>query len=264
VTRIVGVGLFRDEDIFVERVVRNVAEFCDELLLFDHRSRDGTGEILEKLAPELPHARVEAIADPSVSHERLRPFIGTDTWVFGVDGDEIYDPTSLPPMRARLEAGEFDDVFLVKGAQLHCRSIDSAARTATGWLAPPSRSTTMLYNFAPLSSWEGRPPERLMGDGARFSRDVEHVRWLRDEHPWEEAPMRCLHVCFLRRSTRQPIGQISRLSYVERIAGGRRAALRRRLAELAGRPPESWWKRNKYAQGDEVTVPLDSFFPDEP
>ena len=119
----------------------------------------------------------------------------------------------------------------------------------------------MLYNFAPLSGWEGRPPERLMGEGARFSREVEGVRWLRNEHPWDEAPLRCLHVCFLRRSSKQSRSQSARLSYVERIAGGRRAMLKRRLGELVGRPAESWWKLNKYAQGDEVTLSIRGFFP---
>lgn len=259
-THVVGIVLVRDEDLFVERAVRNVAEFCDELLLFDHRSRDRTPVILRDLAAELPHARFESIDDPATSHERLLPYVGTDTWVFGVDGDELYDPASLPPMRARLEAGEFDGFFLVKGIQLHCRAIDHESQTATGWLAPPARSTTMLYNFGPLRSWEGRAPERLMGDGARFAREVQEIRWLRDEHPWDEAPMRCLHVCFLRRSSRQPKRQRARLSYVERIAGGRRAMLRRRLGELLGRPAESWWKLNKYTQGDEVTVSIDGFF----
>lgn len=262
-TRIVGVVLVRDEDVFVERAVRNVSGFCDELLLLDHRSRDRTPEILARLADELPHARFEAIDDPAISHERILPYIGTDTWVLGVDGDEIYDPGSLPPMRARLDSGEFRDYFFIKGIQLHCRALDREAETATGWLAPPARSTTMLYNFEPLSSWEGPAVERFFGGQARLAREVEETRWLRDEHPWDEAPMRCLHVCFLRRSSRQPASQYARLSYGERISGGRRAMIRRRVRELAGRPEESWWKLNKYTQGDEVTVSVAGFFPRE-
>ncbi|HEX6702071.1 MAG TPA: hypothetical protein VF101_15190 [Gaiellaceae bacterium] len=258
---IVGVVLVRDEDLFVEQAVRNVACFCDELLLFDHRSRDRTPEILRRLAGELPHARFEQIDDPAISHERLLPYVGTDTWVIGVDGDELYDPASLPPMRARLAAREFDNYFIVKAMQLHCSELDRERELATGWLAPPSRSTTMLYNFGPLSAWEDRPPERLMGSGARFARPVEEFRWLRDEHPWDEAPVRCLHVCFLRRSSRQPVRQHARLSYVERIAGSRRATLCRRIAELARRPEESSWKLEKYRQGEQVTVSVAGFFP---
>ena len=261
--KVVGVALVRDEDLWVERAVRNVSQFCDEILMYDHRSRDGTAEILERLAGELPHAKAHSIDDSAVTHEALERYCGTDTWVFGVDGDEIYDPASLADMRRRLEAGEFDDWFMVKGMQLHCRSLDPVAGTATGWLAPPSRSTTMLYNFAPLESWEGPAPERLMGEGARFARDVEAVRWLRDEHPWDEAPMRCLHVCFLRRSTRQPGGSYARISYPERISGSRREQLKRALREKLGRPEESWWKLNKYRQGPEVTVSVAGFFPDD-
>ena len=261
--RIVGVVLVRDEDLWVERAVRNVSGFCDEIVMYDHRSRDRTGEILRQLAAELPHAEMHEIDDPAVTHEALKPFCGTETWVFGVDGDEIYHPGSLAAMRGRMEAGEFDDYFFVKGIQLHCRALDDRRETATGWLAPPSRSTTMLYNFAPLESWEGRPIERLMGEGARLAREVEEIRWLRDEHPWDEAPMRCLHVCFLRRSSLQPKTSYARISYPERISGGRRAKLKRRLRETIGRPEESWWKLNKYRQGEEVTVSVAGFFPDE-
>ena len=120
----------------------------------------------------------------------------------------------------------------------------------------------MLYNFAPLASWDGRAAQRLLGGAPRFTRTVEETRWLRDEHPWDEAPMRCLHVCFLRRSSRQPPGQQARQNYAERTHGGRRASVRRRLRELALRPEESWWKANKYTQGPEVTVSIAGFFPD--
>jgi hypothetical protein len=257
--RIVGIALVRDEDVFVDQAVRNASAFCDEFQLYDHQSRDDTPRILERLAAELPNTTFERIADPAITHDRLRPYIGTDTWIFAVDGDELYHPGSLKVMRERMETGEFADCFLIKGMQLHCRAIDHDAGTAAGWLAPPSRSTTMLYNFEPLSGWDGRPPERLMGDGARFARPMG-TRWLRDEHPWDEAPMRCLHVCFLRRSSRQPEGHTARLSYVERIADGRRAKLRRRFGELLGRPPESWWKLNKYRQGPETSVSIAGFF----
>jgi hypothetical protein len=246
----VGIVLARDEDVFVERAVRNVAGFCDELLLFDHRSRDDTPSILRRLADELPDAKFEPVADPAVTHERLQPYVGTDTWIFGVDGDELYDPSRLLPVRARLEAGEFDGYWTVKGSQLHCRAFDVEAGAARGWLAPPSRSTTKLYNFAALESWRGETPERLHGGTTVFAREVDETYWLRDEQPWEEAPMRCLHVCFLRRSSRQPERQKTRLSHVERIADyGRRARIRRAFATILGRPPESWWKQNKYQQG---------------
>jgi hypothetical protein len=40
-THAAGIVLVRDEDRFVERAVRNVLDFCDELLLFDHALATG-------------------------------------------------------------------------------------------------------------------------------------------------------------------------------------------------------------------------------
>lgn len=255
-TRVVGVVLARDEDIHVERAVRNIAGVCDELLLFDHRSRDDTPEILGRLARELPQATFERVDDPAVTHERLRRYVGTDTWVLGVDGDELYDPAGLRTMRGRIEAGEFADCWSVKAMQLHCRRLGDG--TASGWLAPPARCSTKLYNFSVLESWDGDTPERLHGGVTVFSRDVEMIRTLKG--PWDEAVMRCLHVCFLRRSSRQRRRQGTTLSHLERRhSDSRRRRLWRDIRYLAGRPPESWWKLNKYRQGPEVTVSAEGF-----
>ena len=106
-TRIVGVGLFRDEDIFVERAVRNVFGFCDELILVDHRSKDGTPEILERVAAESPvPTSVHRVGHASESHDFVKGFAGQDLWAFGLDGDELYDPRGLERFRESLLAGE--------------------------------------------------------------------------------------------------------------------------------------------------------------
>jgi bifunctional non-homologous end joining protein LigD len=52
--RVVGIALVRDEDLFVEQALRNVLGFCDELILADNGSRDGTLAILERLEAEQP------------------------------------------------------------------------------------------------------------------------------------------------------------------------------------------------------------------
>jgi hypothetical protein len=43
---IVGSVLVRNEDVFLERAIRNVAAFCDRIFAVDHRSKDRTWEIL--------------------------------------------------------------------------------------------------------------------------------------------------------------------------------------------------------------------------
>jgi glycosyltransferase involved in cell wall biosynthesis len=149
--RIIGIVLVRDEDVFVERAVRNVVDFCDELFLVDHRSRDGTPSILERLDSEFPHIHRYRVDDPSVSHALIEPYAGSPSWVFGVDADEIYDPQGLSA-RPRLLGGEFDDRWALRSIQLHCRRLDVGNANASGWLAPPSRPTTKLYRRTRMQS----------------------------------------------------------------------------------------------------------------
>src|SRR5689334_12475308 len=104
--RIVGLMLARDEDIWAERAVRSVVEFCDELILCDHRSRDRTPTILQELAAEFPHVSYTRIRDPKESHDLVKHLAGSNTWLFSADADEIYDRDRLRGFRDRLLAGE--------------------------------------------------------------------------------------------------------------------------------------------------------------
>jgi glycosyltransferase involved in cell wall biosynthesis len=249
--------MVRDEDVFLEQALRNALDFCDELIAVDHRSKDGTPRILARLAAEHPDKiRLHRVRGAGEANEFLRPYVGKDVWVFGVDGDELFEPDRLRALRPRLLAGEFDRWYLVKGNMLHCEELDAGAGRAAGWLAPPSRSITKLFNFAALERWEGQAIEHLYG-GERTLRSGytdEPIYWLRDEWDWASSPFRCLHVCFLRRSSRQPEGLTARRSVIEwtGIPPFRRAA--GRLRELVGRPPDSAWKLAKYRQGPRVTV----------
>jgi hypothetical protein len=255
--RIVGIAMVRDEDVFVERALRNVLEFCDELIAADHRSRDETPRILAELAAAHPgRVRFERVDEAGEANELLRPYVGQDVWVFGVDGDELYEPDRLQALRPRLLDGEFDDWYLIKGNVLHCDDLDAASGTAAGWLAPPARSITKLFNFSALERWEGRAIEHLYGGRRTFRPGYsdETIHWLRDEYDWPSSPFRCLHVCFLRRSSRQPAGQQTRQSVIELGGIPRRRRALGRLGALVGRPPESGWKLAKYRQGPRVEV----------
>ena len=93
-----------DEDLFVERAIRNVAGVCDRIHAVDHLSRDRTGEILERLARELDHLEVRRSRDAAESHELLAGYVGTPTWALGVDGDGSSTPpgsSGSPPTCAR-------------------------------------------------------------------------------------------------------------------------------------------------------------------
>jgi hypothetical protein len=263
--RIVGSLLVRNEDVFVERALRNVAAFCDRIHVLDHMSSDRTWEILVGLAAELDHVELVRSKDTGDAHRVLEPYAGTPTWVIGVDGDELYDPTGLARLRGELVAGAHDDVFRIKAHVLNCVSIDDGAGTATGYMAPPSRPVTKLFNFAALQEWPGAR-ERLQGGSPAFRAgyDWELRRFLSEDHDWDSDPLRLLHTCFMRRSSRDPVGAGPRTNLPESLAYRRDVVgTARRLAARVVRrrrlQPAQAWKRDWYALGDQVTVDVRPF-----
>ncbi len=261
---VIGSMLVRDEDLFVERAVRNALFFCDEFLIADHGSRDGTGEILARLVAEFPEkVVVRTIADSRESQVMLKPYVGRErTWVFGVDGDEVYDPEGLRRFRSRLEAGEFDGWWVIFGNVLNVRDLGVDGGSASGWLAPPCRSMTKLYNFSAITRWEGRDVvERLNGGTIHFKDgfDASLRRGLHEETSWEEADFRCLHLCFSRRSSLDPADGGTRQNIMDRHAWSWRKVWAR-LKERFGGEPARDWKQEKYCRGEIVTRDVGTFF----
>jgi glycosyltransferase involved in cell wall biosynthesis len=268
--QIVGSVMVRNEDRFVEPAIRNVAAFCDRIHAVDHGSTDGTWDVLRSLAAELGHLDVHRSRHSALAHQLLEPYAGTETWVIGVDGDELYDPAALVRFREELLGGAHADVFRVKAHVLNCDGLDSERGTASGWLAPPSRPITKLFNFGAVDSWRGIP-EPLQGGEAVFRPGYhwESRRDLASTTTWETDPLRCLHLCFLRRSSLDP----------EDVGGGRRSlaetgaydvGLRGRLKRLLRREQPAPhiaelarqgknWKQEWYARGDHVTLDATPF-----
>ena len=264
-TRIVGSVLVRNEDLFVEQSIRNVADFCDRIHAVDHVSSDGTWDILRSLAREFDHLEVRRSRNSVLAHCLLEPYAGTATWVIGVYGDELYDPAGLALLRRELLRGAHADVFRLKAYVLNCDELDGGTRTASGWLAPPSRPITKLFNFGAVESWQGIP-EPLQGGEAVFRQGYhwEARRDLASSTTWDTDPARCLHLCFLRRSSLDP----------DEVGGGRRSLAESgefdlgpvgRLKRLVRRTPPAPhileltrqgknWKQEWYARGEHVTV----------
>ncbi|MGH3132486.1 MAG: glycosyltransferase family 2 protein [Gaiellaceae bacterium] len=263
--RVVGVVLVRNEDVFVEQAVRNVAAFCDRIHVVDHLSTDRTPEILRGLALELDHVTVERSSDAGDSHRAIEGYAGTPTWALGVDGDELYDPGALARLRDELEAGAHADVFRLKGHVLNCKELDETQGLASGYLAPPSRPVTKLFNLGAVETWTGCL-ERLHDGDAVFRPGFgwESLRYLSEERDWESDPLRMVHTCFLRRSSGDTGEQPSiRLGLPETGAWkrGPRGILHRlrKRRHLDPRIKEyvragSSWKQEWYARGARVTV----------
>ena len=259
-TRIVGSVLVRNEDIYLERAMLNILDFCDEILVQDHGSTDGTAEILARLAARFPKIVVQRIADPRESSTAIAHLAGTPAWIFGVDGDEIYDPAGLARMREELLAGKYDDWWVIFGNVLHCTAVDVAAKRAEGYLTPPSKSMTKLYNYRMLQSVDPQALLRLAGRNDVFhDPEMRHRRKnLHEEHPWDEAWFRCLHTCFVPRSTLDRGLTDARENVSETFNWMRQ--WKNRARRLFGIAPERPYKLEKYRRGKCETLDVAPFF----
>jgi hypothetical protein len=256
--RVVGIVLLHDEDVYVERVIRNVAGFCDRIHVADHASSDCTWAIVSRLARELENVEAVRITNAALSHDLVLPYVDTDTWVFSPDGDELFDPAGLERLRVELEAGRYDRYFRLFPAMLHCVALEEQTGTASGYLAPPALSGPKLFNFAALRSWDRVYRERLH-EGEPTFRDGwawTSVGRLDQEHEWHENPFRCLHTCFLRRSSNDAReGVHTRLNIAEANTYRRdlRGRIERGLRATGATAATGPWKLEKYRRGPLVT-----------
>jgi hypothetical protein len=270
--RVVGVVLVRDEDVYLERAIRNVAGVCDRIHAVDHVSHDRTPEVLHALERELDHLEVRRSRDAAASHTVLEPYMGTATWALGVDGDELYDPVGLARLAAELRAGRYDAEFKLKAHVVNCDELDEGHVAAAGWMSPPSRPVTKLFNLGAVSSWSGCP-QRLHGGHPVFrggyAWDPAHD--LAASTTWETDPLRCLHLCFLRRSSLEPSSEAGLRRNLNETHAFRRdvfGALARRLRGSRRLSPAavrvaakgSTWKHEWYARGPRITVDATPFF----
>ena len=269
-TQIVGLVLVRNEDVFVEQAIRNVAAFCDRIHVVDHVSNDRTWAIVNALARELDHVDARRSRNAALAKRVLDPYTGTGTWAFGVDGDELYDPEGLARLRRDLLEGAHADVFRLKAHVLNCDELDEDSNSASGWLAPPSRPVTKLFNLAAVESWSDSP-EPFQGGHVVFKHGYhwESRRELSDGTTWDTDLLRCLHVCFLRRSSRDQDGGPGRPSLAEsRVFDRGLVGALKRFVRPPQPPPQILelqsqgknWKLEWYARGERVTVDATPFF----
>ena len=151
---------------------------------------------------------------------------------------------------------------MILGNAHHCDCLDVQEGTAEGYPTPPGRSITKLYNFAAIQSWNGDTPERLHGGNPDFlpGYDDQMKRQLQNECNWEESLLRCLHLCFLSRSSLDDPKSGSRENIMETYEGGWTNRVKRFLRKLQGRPERSDWKRDRYARGERSKVSASPFF----
>ena len=122
---------------------------------------------------------------------------------------------------------------------------------------------TKLYNFNAIESWDGYTPERLHGGNVHFRAGFARGdrRALYEEISWSEADFRCLHLCFLKRSSRDG-DKTNRRNIMETFGPTRLHTLWYAVAGILGFQKAARWKRSRYMRGPEATVPVEAFFPD--
>lgn len=265
-TQIIGSVQVKNEDIYVAQAILNILDFCDTVIITDNLSTDRTYEICERLAGQYSKIKLKSIMHPRDAAVLLEPYYGTNTWVFGVDGDEIYDPQRLLIMRERIISGEFSGFWCILGNVLNVTSLDIKRKKAYGYLAPPSRSMTKLYNFSLIEDWKNCP-ERLLGDEVLFKKGF-HVglrNSLYKDTSWDQADFRCLHMPFMKRSSRQKIRLLrtrlnpDEINYVN-LQPTRFLKFFRRTELLINQFLGRDWKSQKYRRGPRVVKDVASFF----
>lgn len=265
-TQIIGIVLVKNEDVYVRQSITNIVEFCDRIIVADNQSADDTWRIVTDLSNRHPHIECYSIKSTGYSHDLIKKFAGTDTWVFGVDGDEIYDRARLSAFKSELLSGTYDDWWVIFGNVLNCVHLDSNRHIAKGYLSPPSRSITKLYNFKAITRWDGPCLERMLGGNPKYKEGFDAMLrlHLHDQYDWSTAPFRCLHTCFVRRSSRDWRWMTKgRPNPVEFNSGGILARiglgfLRRRDSQTPAN-----WKREKYMRGRLITTDVSEFFAQE-
>lgn len=262
--RIVTIVLVKNEDIFLKQVLNNIVGFSDKVVIADNLSSDKTSEIAVEFCRQSNKFEYHRIKHPRLSHDLVKGYAGERVWIFGVDGDEIYDPNGLKTLRQKLTCGMYSEEWMLLGNVLHCVSLDCEKNIAKGYLAPPSRSMTKLYNFSTIESWGGNNPERLHGGEIIFRSGYGAAarKYLHDQYRWDDSFFRCLHACFLRRSSLER--RRKDILMRPNIADGMRKTLPVRIAERAlkvmGIEPKSSFKMEKYMQGPLLEVSTEDFF----
>ncbi len=265
-SQIVGIMLIKNEDVYVERAIRNVLAFCDKIIIFDHQSTDHTFEICSRLADEFPKIELRRIQSPVESAQAIEPYFGTQTWIFAVDGDEIFDPVGLQEMRRRLLNGEFSRWWNIFANTLNSIKLDQNSKKAWGHLAPPSRAGARLFNFSIIENWPGCT-ERLHGENIIF-KPPYHVglrRYLHEELSWEQSYFRYVHMSFLARSsldkvslvkTRLNPDELLRITIEKNLVRKLIAMFKVYLAQFTKKD----WKNRKYRRGPVVEKDISAFF----
>lgn len=206
--KIIGICLLKNEEYYVAWSIMNVVEFCDHIIVLDNNSTDNTRNILENIAQLYDHIRIIDVDDAYDTHKHVEPYVGTQTWIICVDGDEIYDPVGLLELRKLILDGKLDSYWSVACNCLHALGVDLKKAKAFGYTVVDEPSDIplwkTLFNLGSMVRWHPGRIERLHGfESIVFKEGYSHTDVLnvREQAEWRDCFFRCLHLCFMPRSS---------------------------------------------------------------
>ena len=261
--QIVGVFLVKNEEYFIAWSLMNVLEFCDHIIVLDNLSTDRTPEIVQNVARLHGHIELIEVRNANNTQKYLEKYFGTETWVLGVDGDEIHDPVGLARMRERIRSGEFDSFWSVASRYLHVTEFDFADSIVRGYPSPPAKAGLKLYNFNAIDNWQSkwRKRERLHGKGLLFREGYskQDSYSFSKKTEWDTADFRCLHLCFLKRSSQDQTDLSP-----NQVSARRNPAESRTLRRISRKieklnPNSSDYRKKRYARGSVKSFDLGGF-----
>jgi len=217
-TKILGISILQNEEAYCALAIENAMALCDELLILDNNSTDRTHEICEQMTNRHQgRVQLETIDDLSLSHEFVRRYANTDTWIFGVDGDEVYDPRGLAIFRAQVLRGSYRYLWRVRAHyfniaaleiwgdhQLVADGVGYFPFLAAGWMAPPGHPVSKFYNMSVIDDWpmdEGRAIFQPKIKEWKSKKKKPGVYDVFSDFTWDESLFRCLHLRFIPRTS---------------------------------------------------------------
>ena len=205
---IVGIVLVRNEDVFLEQAIRNVAGFCDRIHAVDHVSTDGTWEVLcSSSSASYDHLDVRRARARGRLARAGRALRG-----HGDVGVRCRRRRAVRPGAAR---------GLSRRAARRARTATSSRSPRTSLNCVALDREARYRHRLPLAALavdhealQLRRDRVVGGDGAerlhggtivfRDGYDESAVDNIGERLSWDETPLRCLHACFLRRSSGDP------------------------------------------------------------
>ncbi len=261
--QIVGIFLIRNEEHFIAWSLMNAVNFCDHIIVLDNLSTDRTREIVDNIAGLHRHIEVIEVRNANNTQTYLERYFGSRTWVLGIDGDEIHDPIGLARMRTRIQSGEFDHLWSMASRYLHVTEFDFNDLIVRGYPSPPAKAGLKLYNFNAIDSWQSkwRRRERLHGKGLVFREGYskQNSYSFSRETTWDAADFRCLHLCFLQRSSQDKTNTSSGILSTRKNPAESRILRRitRNIEQL--NPNSSDYRKKRYARGKVESFDLNNF-----